>query len=560
VRQRRGAGRLGAVATAVAVALGGCRAGGQTVRPHRASPPITVAVAGDFPTLDPAQAADTESVSAIQLMYETLFSYDARGRLVGRLAASWRWSEGGRVLTVVLNRRARFADGTPVTAADVAFSLDRMLDAATHAPEAASFDVLQGFAQLRAGTPWLSTGIVQRGPWEVVFHLTHPAPYLPELLALPSASVVERRLVVAAGSQAARPSWWFSHSAGSGPYVLGRLVPGASLLLRPNPRYWRRGVRQDGLRVGPFAPVLFRVVSSPTQQLSLFRAGALDVVDPVPAGALAGFAAPLEGARLLQGAALGVAYLGFETARPPFDRWRVRLAAAYALDKQAILAAAGGVGEVAGGLLPPGVAGYDPDLRPYPYDPARAKRLLREAGLPEPVPVTLLTVAASGTVQAGEDQVAQTVASELDAVGFAVTVRAVPWPTYYQDLAEGSSNLFQDAWIADYPDAQDFFFNLLDSAAVGQSNAAFFSNAAFDRLLAQAAETTDPALRARRYAALDAWVYHAVPLVPEFYVENTVLVQPWVHPATLGVFLDPPLMPRLEFVRVTPPPSCCRQP
>ncbi len=515
---------------------------------------ITVAVAGDFPTLDPARAADTQSVSATQLMYQSLFSYNTGGVLVGRLASSWRWSSDGLTLTVRLNHAARFADGRPVTSADVAFSLDRMLQAGSGAPEAASFSVLRGFAALRAGRPWLSTGIVQRGASEIVFHLRRPAPYLPELLALPSAAVVERGVVMAAGAAAAQPSWWLQHSAGSGPYVLGHLVPGQALWLYRNRRYWRRGARVAGAQVGPFARVEFMVVSSPASQLSLFRSGSLDVIDPLSPGEAAQLGTPAQGARVLEGSVLGVSYLGFNTAKTPFDNRLVRLAAAYALNKRAILAAAGGQGEMAAGLLPPGVAGYDGYLRPYPYDPATATRLLAQAHLRTPVPVTLLTIAASGTVQqAGSDAVAATVAQELDAAGFQVTIQSVPWTAYYQDLSSGSANLFQGEWMADYPDAQDFFFNLLNSASIGAGNATFFSNSAFDRLDASAAATVDPALRAQRFARLDALAYARLPLLPEFYDVSAVLVQPWVHPATLGVFLAPPLMPQLERVWLSPP-------
>ncbi len=556
VRGRLPAHRAWAVGLALAVAVGGCgRSHGRAVG-VAARPPITVAVAGDFPTLDPAQAADTESVSATQLMYQSLFSYNAAGQLVGLLAARWSWSSHHRRLTVWLNHRARFADGRPVTAADVAFSLDRMLREGSGAPEAASFSVLRGFAALRAGRPWQSTGIVQRGAAEIIFHLRRPAPYLPELLALPSAAVVERGVVLAAGAAADQASWWLSHSAGSGPYVLGRLIPGQSLWLDPNPHYWRRGVRVDGERVGPFAPVEFLVVSSPAEQMRLFRSGRLDVIDPLSPTQAAALGTLPQGARLLQGNLLAVSYLGFNTAKPPFDRRLARLAAAYALNKPLLLAAAGGEGELAAGLLPPGVPGYDGRLRPYPYDPALARQLLRAAGVPPGTGVTLLTIAADGTVQQPiADAVALEAARELDAVGLQVSVQAVPWATYYQDLAAGEANLFQGEWVADYPDAQDFFFNLLSRAAIGADNGTFFSDAAFDRQEAAAASTLQPALRAERFERLDAVVYARLPLLPEFYDTGAVLVQPWVHPSTLSVFLAPPLMPRLERVWLTAPPG-----
>lgn len=556
-RRRSAARRLGLALLLSTAVLGGCSASAakavSSAATGGAGGTITVAVAGDFPTLDPARAADTESVSAVQLMYESLFSYNAAGRPSGRLARSWSWSDGGRTLTVDINPRARFADGTAVTSADVAFSLDRMLQAGSGAPEARSFSALVGFAALRAGRPDLATGIEQRGAHVVVFHLIHPMPYLPELLALPSASIVEMRIVEAAGPAAQSAAWWSQHSAGSGPYVLAKHIPGVGLWLRPNPHYWRRGVRVAGHAVGPFAPIQFRVVSDPAAQLALFKEGRLDVIDPLSPAQTAALGSPAHGARLLQGSDLGLSYLGFNTSRPPFNDPRLRLAVAYALDKTAILAAAGDQGQLAGGILPPGIAGYDAHLAPYPYDPTRARSLFGASGVTAPLPVTLLTIAADGTVQqAGADAVAQTVATELDAVGFQVRVRALSWPQYYQQLVAGNAQLFQGEWIADYPDAQDFFFNLLNSASIGVANDSFFSNADFDRRDGEAAATLSPALRAARYARLDRMVYDQVPLLPEFYDETTVLLQPSVRPATAGVFLAPPLMPQLERVWLVP--------
>lgn len=522
--------------------------------PGQAPPTLTVAVGGDFPTLDPAKAQDTESISAIQLLDEPLFSYGAQGQLVGRLASSWTWSADELTLSVQLRPDAMFADGNPVTADDVMFSLERMLAISTGAPRALSFSGLTGFEALRLGHPGADAGIRASGPRTVVFTLTHPVPYLPELLAMPSASIVERRL--ADSPAAAAPGWWVGHAVGSGPYVPGASVPGTSLQLLPNARYWRRGLTVDGYPEGPYAAILFRIISSPAQQVRQFAAGKLDVLSPVAASQLADASALPAGSRLLEAPDLGLVYLGFNTQKPPFDNPLVRQAVAYAINKDALLAAAGVHGGAAAGLIPPGLAGYDPALEPYPYDPDRARQLLVQAGVRQGLSITLLTIAAGGTLQQGlTDGATASIQRDLQAVGFQVTLQKDSWQDYYRDLASGRSNLFQADWLADYPDPQDFFFNLLDSATIGAGNASQYDRPDFDQMLEQASATVDPAQRVQKYMQLDQFVYNDLPLLPEFYTNASVLVQPWVRPdpaGALDAFLRPPLMPQLDRMWVLP--------
>jgi len=534
---------------------GGSRAAAASGAAGHPGAALAVAVSSDFPTLDPAQAQDTESISAIQLMYQPLFTYGADGQVVGLLASDWQWSADGLTLTVRLQPEAHFADGSPVTAEDVVFSLDRLLSRPVASPHALDFSALA------AATPGLAPpaassapgGIQAAGPETVVFRLQQPAPYLPELLTMPSTSVLEQRLAGVAG--AAAPSWWFQHSAGSGPYVLGPSDPGTSLQLAASPHYWRQGQPDGAAPEGPYAAVDFEIVSSPAEQLRLFSAGRLDLLNPAPPAAQAASGLPA-GSRLLQAGDLGLVYLGFNTQKAPFNNPVLRQAVADALNKQDLTAAAGAVGGPAAGLLPPGIPGYDPALQPYPYAPDQA-RSLYAAGAGKPgLGVTLLTIAAGGTGEQGlTDGTAAAIQRDLDAVGFNVTIQQDSWQDYYRDLAAGRADLFQGDWLADYPDAQDFFFNLLDSAAIGGGNASFYHDPGFDAALATASAEADPAARAAGYQQLDDLVYNDLPLLPEFYTAASVLVQPWVRPdpaEALDVYLEPPLLPQLDRVWLAP--------
>lgn len=505
---------------------------------------LIVAVSADFPTLDPAQARDTESISAIQLLDQPLFTYGATGAITGLLANRWQWSGGGTVLTVHLNPRATFADGTPVMASDVVFSLERLVAAATGSPHAAVLQDLRGYAQLRSGGA--APGIQAIGARTIVFRLRRPEGFFPEILAMPCTAILEASAVQ--GAAAANPSWWLAHSVGSGPYSLGAWVAGQSLTLDPVSQYWRQGARLSTGTEGPFAPVEFRIISSASQQARLFAAGAVDVLAPADPAAFAP-GLPPAGSHLLVRGNDGVAFLGFNTTAPPFNSTRMRLAVAHAINMSAVAAAAGAEA-TAGGLVPPGVPGYDAGLSAYAYDPAAARALVAAAGPGVNLSVTLLTIAAGGTAQEGANEGAtQVIAHDLDQVGFQVTIRQDTWQQYYRDLAAGRGNLFEGTWLADYPDPQDFIANLLGPGAPGQG-ARGFTGAVFTHAL-KVADAASGAARLSAFAAVQKAIRQEAPILPEFYTQSAVLLQPWVQPDTFSVFLRAPLLPQLDRVWLT---------
>ena len=536
-----------AAAVGLALLAGGCGPVSSAALANNAAPALArstlvVAVSSNFPTLDPTQARDTESVSAIQLLDEPLFTYNKAGQVEGLLASRWTWSGGGTVLTVQINPAATFADGKPVLASDVVFSLSRLVARSTNSPHASVLSDLQGYEQLRAGQA--APGLQATGARTVVFRLQRPITYLPEILAMPCAAVVEAQAVSAGG--ASQSQWWLQHSVGSGPYELSTSVPGTSLLLKPNPHYWRQGVQTSGGPEGPFAPVEFRIVSQAGEQAQLFDAGQIDVLAPADTAAFSG-GLPPAGSRLLEQGNEGLAFLGFNTTTAPFNNPVLRQVVAYAINMQALTAAAGS-GAPAAGLVPPGVPSYDAALQPNPYDPKKARALFAESGASVGLPITLLTIAASGTVQQGvSDSATSVIAQDLNAVGFAVTVRSDTWQQYYRDLAAGRENLFEGTWLADYPDPHDFVASLLGPGAPGQGSAGF-TGTKYLQAMALVHAAKDAAARVAAYERVQQAVLQEVPILPEFYTQSTVLLQPWVHPASFSVFLRAPLMPQLDRV------------
>jgi peptide/nickel transport system substrate-binding protein/oligopeptide transport system substrate-binding protein len=231
----------------------------------------------------------------------------------------------------------------------------------------------------------------------------------------------------------------------------------------------------------------------------------------------------------------GLQYLGFNTQRKPFDDRRVRQAFNYAVDKEAIVREITRMGSLpATGALPPGMLGYDPDLfglppheKGYSYDPAKAKRLLAEAGYPDGTdfPVVRLWSASKADSTKAELVAYQWYLAEL---GLNVEIHFAPdWPTYKQLLVQGQLPMFRLSWYADIPDPENMLSPLLHSAS--PTNHTFYHNPVVDQLLAQARRAIDETQRIALYREVERLVMDDAPWITQHYSVVHYLYQPYVQ-------------------------------
>ena len=194
--------------------------------------------------------------------------------------------------------------------------------------------------------------------------------------------------------------------------------------------------------------------------------------------------------RVIRKPLLSIRLLGFNLEQPPFDQHEVRQAFNFALDKvrmnQEIQEDRY---EVAQGILPPGMPGYNPEVRGYSYRPDKAKALLAQAGHPDGQglpPVTLATSVKSDEVR----QESRFVQQYLAAISVQVDVKEFDdWPTFRQALEQGSLQMFRYGWFADYPDPDNFLYPLFHSQS--QTNYFRYRNPAVDKLLDKARRVTN---------------------------------------------------------------------
>lgn len=465
--------------------------------------------------LDPARISDIYSINVAENLFDGLIRLDQKMNVVGAIARRWKISRDHRTYTFELRDDVRFHNGRTVTADDFVFSFQRLLDPAVKSPAASLFLNIEGARRFQAGEAATVSGISAPRPLTLKIVLEKPfAPFL-SILAMANARVVP---------QEALEDDFGRQPIGTGPYRFQSWEPGKEIVLRVNEDYFDGRAFADRLR--------FRIYANDNwdQIFADFQQGRLDHAR-VPKDSLDSVAADTRRSRdfrLVSRPGLNLVYVGMNLAVPPFDDVRVRQALNYALDTRAI------VGDVtrrgaapATGMLPPGLAGYSPDLAGYRYDPQKARELLAAAGFPDgrgfPA-VELWTASKADSVQAELRQYRRYFAD----VGIEVNITtAESWQAFVNAINEKKVAMFYAAWYADYPDADNFFYPLAHSAS--PTNRMGLNDPDIDRMVTEAREEINYIRRTDLYRKLSERVLQQAPTINQHHNSNNYLFRAWVQ-------------------------------
>jgi peptide/nickel transport system substrate-binding protein len=484
-----------AVAAAAVLALPAPMAVAQT--------PPNVLVVGQIAepqALDPHAVTAVNDFRILMNLYDGLVRY-APGTLEVEpaLATAWTVSEDGTTYTFTLRDGVSFHDGTPFDAEAVVFNFERMLNEDHPYHDTGPFPLAFFFSAVES--------VEATGPMEVTFTLD--APYAPFLsnLAYPTGLIVSPAAVMEHGADFGR------NPSGTGAFQFGEWRSNEAVIVTRNEGYW------DG--APPLEAVVFRPITDANTRVAEMLAGGIDVMVEVPPVALSEFQG--DGFTVHEQAGPHVWFLILNALEGPFADVRVRQAANYAVNKEAIVEdVLEGTAEVAAGPTPPAFAwAYNDDLQPYPYDPERARALLAEAGVENPEITFFVTEGGSGML----DPVAMGTAiqADLEAVGFDVTIETYEWNTFLGRVnpgLEGEADAAQMAWMTNDPDTLPYL--ALRTAAwpdQGGFNSGYYSNPEVDALLEEARTATDQARRAALYREMQAIVQEDAPWV---FVANWV--------------------------------------
>lgn len=414
--------------------------------------------------LDPHIATAFATFAVINgTIYEGLTAIDKDLKIVPALAESWAVSPDGKSYVFTLRKGVTFHDGKPMEAEDVAATIRRVLSKEIGSPMASRLAAVDS--------------VTAQGADKVELKLKEPS--APLLASLAAIAVVPRSAEKDKDALQKQP-------LGTGPFKFAEWKPNAHIQLAKHDGYWAKGLpKLDGLKFN-------LVTEAATRQVGL-SSGTYALLPNIDAAtALQVKANP----QLKVQETLELAYtlVGMNVSKPPFDNPKVREALNYALNRGEIVAAAQFGAGVPGGPLSPALKAWAVNVSEFPcyrHDPAKAKALLAEAGVKEPIAISM-------TVLPRQDikDIAQVVQQQLGKAGFKVELKNQELGQFIQDWRNSNFDTFAST-NAGSVDPDDYFFRTFRTG--GSTNVFKYSNPEVDKLLDTARATLDAGQRKAAY-------------------------------------------------------------
>ena len=478
----------------------------------------------DASNLLPVLSSDSASSEVSGLIYNGLVRYDKDLKIVGELAKSWDITADKRTITFHLRHGVKWHDGVPFTAADVLFTYKTYID--PHTPTAYA----EQFKQVSKAE------VLDPYTFRVTYRRTMATALITWGVSILPKHLLEGKDITKSPLSRA--------PIGTGPYKFVEWDPGQKIVLEANPDYFEGE---------PYIHrIVFRIIPDPSTMFLELQSGGLDYMDLTPLQYArqtdsSGFRRRFSKYRYL---AFAYTYLGYNLRRPLFQDKRVRQAIAYAINKKELIdGVLFGLGEEATGPYKPGTWPYDPHVKHYPYDPAKAKALLAAAGWKDtdgdgildkdghPFSFTIVT-------NQGNDQRIMTgeiIQRRLHEVGIDVKLRVIEWASFLKDFINpGNFDATILGWtIPIDPDA----YNVWDSSKTkpGELNFIGFKNAEVDKLLDEGRSTLDRAKRKKIYDRFQEILAEEQPYTFLYVPDALPVVAARVHgikPAPAGIMYN----------------------
>ena len=450
---------------------------------------VTVAVPISLDSLDPYNTNSTLAQAVGKSYYEGLFAFDKDLKVHPLLALSYTVSPDGLAYTFKLRHGVKFQDGTDFNAEAVKVNLDRVLNKSNGLARYNQFNSIQ------------SVDVVD--PYTVKLTLKKPFSALINALTHPSAMMISPTALKKWGKDIA------FHPCGTGPFEFVEWKPAEYLKVQKFPGYWNKGYPK-------IDTLTFRTVTDNNTRATVVQTGEAQFAFPVPYED-----APVLKANpkleLIATPSINNRYVSMNVQQKPFNDVRVREALNYAINKNALAKVAfAGYASPAQGVVPQGVA-FAEKMAPWPYDPAKARELLKEAGYPDGFTTKLWSGYNDGT----SAKVAQFLQQQLAQVGVKASIQLLEAGQRMQlvqqapDPKQALVRLYYGGWSASTGEADWALRPLLATDAWPPVfyNTAYYSNPAVDKDISDALLTTDAAKRKQLYDDAQTRIWKDAPWI-----------------------------------------------
>jgi len=442
-------------------------------------------------------------------LYNRLISYKGeRNSIAPSLAKSWHVTRDGKMITFYLRKNVSFHKTSFFTptrffnADDVLFSFNRILSV-NHPYHHVSGGKYPFFQSVNFST--VVDSIEKINDYTVRFKFKYADSSILANLASDFAVILSKEYADKLAEQNQQQKI-DTAPIGTGPFKLKEYRAGAYIRFATHENYWQKDISIEQL--------IFDITPSNTGRLTKLLAGECDVIAFPIAHQKIKSKPALE---LEEVTSFNVAYLGFNTEKPPFNNIKVRQAIALSVNKNEIINTVyRGKADIAHSLLPTTSWAYNKGILPQPFDIEKAKVLLADAGFPEGFTMNLWALPVQRAYNPDAVTMAKLIQANLKKIGIKVVIEnSLDMGTFLDLLSRGEHQSVLLGWSADHPDPDNFFTPLLScSAALSGNNRTFWCNEEFDNLTHQALQTTNILQRKRIYTKALAIIATETPLIP----------------------------------------------
>jgi peptide/nickel transport system substrate-binding protein len=477
-------------------------------------------------TLDPADHRDRVTETVIRNMFDGLVTRDHISGVHNELAESLTWKDN-QTLEIQLRQGVKFHDGSDMTADDVVYTFNRII-------QENAIEYPEPHTSQRKGLIAPLESIEKTGDYSVVMHFSGPWP--PALQLLVHQQIVPENYLESVGTEG-----FIANPIGTGPFKFVSAQPGYSeVVMERFDDYY--GGAPDLEPVGPACVqgAVFRVIPEASTRVAALLAGEVDIIQAVPAELITTLE-QTPGIQVKTVPGTQPKWMEMNVNKPPFDDVRVRQALNYAVDKQLIIDAIyNGKAVALPGPLSPYNNFVNKSLDPYPYDAEKALSLLAEAGYTDSNGDGMLDKNGqtfSFTMDTLEEHraLAEAVADQFRAIGIDASVRFWEYSVVKPQLQAGERQAYLDDWGDSAFDPVGHFeakwHTYIEGATYGRGNFSGYSNARVDELIKAGETTADTAARQTIYDEAQQIIYDEAPAVflilPEEAEAASVRVQNW---------------------------------